>query len=64
MICNGLMQEVAEETMSGKGGTGRPRISMLNILFGKEMYGTMKLRVEDRLACTSWTPRTCLTAEY
>ena len=45
---DGLMKEVMEGKMEGKGGRGRKRIGMIDDLMENKQYGDLKRRTEDR----------------
>jgi len=55
---NELLRKVMEVRMLGKRGLGRSCIEILNELFKKNTYGSMKWRTEDWLAWRIWTPKT------
>ena len=59
-----LMKEVMEGKMDGKRGPGRKRIAMIDDLLGKERYGVLKRRAEDRQGWRVWLPGTCRMAEH
>ena len=60
----GLMKEVMEGKIEGKREPGRKRIGMIDDLLGKERYGVLKRRAEDRQEWRVWLPGTCRMAEH
>ena len=58
----GLMKEVMDGKMVR--GPGRKRIGMIVDLLGKERYGVLKRRAEDRQEWRVWLPGTCCMAEH
>jgi len=45
-------------------GAGRKRIGLIDDLLGKERYGVLKRRSEDRQEWRIWLPGTCRMAEH